>query len=291
MRHLFEWIGRWFVFAIALGSGLFSLFREGMGLYMGQHAEPRTAFERSMIVAFIVSAGFAWFQERYAVLQERRRFEDRFNGLPRLEVRGIISGSSSERIDSSPGVYFLNDPSSYPKCTKVHTLSMEFINNPVACTPESVAKGVSATITFHNALNAERECSVDGRWEKTIAQGGHMELSSERLVYEIPINSHRLLIVAIKNEAEERCYGTSVDAFHDGGYVFGETGNASPWVIEAKDIDAVIRVRGISVDQCWLLQFTNDGVGKGFASVTCEEVEPSYTYTSSNRFPGSQKRR
>src|ERR1039457_4342803 len=174
MRHVFEWIGRWLFGAIALGSGLFSLFREGMGLYMGQHAEPRTAFERSMIVAFIVSAGVAWVQERYAVLQERRRFDARFKGLPRLEVRAIISSSSKERIDSSPGVFFLDDPASYPHCTTVYSLSMELLNNPVACTPESVAKGVSATISFYNAANAQRECSVDGRWEKIIAQGGRM---------------------------------------------------------------------------------------------------------------------
>jgi hypothetical protein len=219
-------------------------------------------------------------------LRERQRYKEKFKGLPRLQVREVGVGTSSERVAPSPGIVNLDDP---PKRTTVYSLSMELVNNPVACTPQSVAKGVSATISFYNAANAQRECSVDGRWEKIIAQGGRMEQSSENLVDEIPINSRRLLIVAIKDEAEASCYGTSVDAFHDGAYVFGETGNASPWAIKAKDIDAVVRVRGISVDQCWLLKFTNDGLGKGFASATCKEVEPSFTYASSVS-PGPQGR-
>ena len=40
MRDVFEWIGRWLFGAIALGSGLFSLFMEGMGLYMGRPPNP-----------------------------------------------------------------------------------------------------------------------------------------------------------------------------------------------------------------------------------------------------------
>ena len=286
MRHVFEWIGRWVFGAVALGSGIFSLVREGIGLYLGEHAEPRTAFERCMIIAFVISAAIAWGQERSEVLRERQRYKEKFKGLPRLQVREVGVGTSSERVAPSPGIVNLDDP---PKRTTVYSLSMELVNNPVACTPQSVAKGVSATISFYNAANAQRECSVDGRWEKIIAQGGRMEQSSENLVDEIPINSRRLLIVAIKDEAEASCYGTSVDAFHDGAYVFGETGNASPWAIKAKDIDAVVRVRGISVDQCWLLKFTNDGLGKGFASATCKEVEPSFTYASSVS-PGPQGR-
>jgi hypothetical protein len=291
VRHVFEWIGRWVFGTIALGSGVFSLVREGIGLYLGEHAEPRTAFERCMIVAFIVSAAVAWGQERSAVLRERRRYDARFKGLPRLEVGEVILGSSRERIDSSPGVYFLDDPSSYPKCTNIYTLSMAFINNPVACTPESVAKGVSATITFYDAANGKLERSVDGRWEKTIPQGGHMELSSEMLVHEIPINSRKVLIVAIKDESEAVCHATSVDAFHDGGFVFGKTGNASPWVIKAKAIDAVVRVRGVAVDQCWLVKLTNDGIGKGFASIRCEEKEPSFSYASERDLSRKRKRR
>jgi hypothetical protein len=40
VRDVFEWIGRWLFGAIALGSGLFSLFMEGMGLYMGRPPNP-----------------------------------------------------------------------------------------------------------------------------------------------------------------------------------------------------------------------------------------------------------
>ena len=56
---------------------------------------------------------------------------------PRLEVREIILGSTEVRTDSWPRVYFRDDP----QCTTVYTLLMEFVNNPVACTPESVAQG------------------------------------------------------------------------------------------------------------------------------------------------------
>jgi hypothetical protein len=221
----------------------------------------------------------AWATEHQRWTEERRRYDEKFKGVPRLQVREIISGLSRERIDSSPEVYFLDDPSSYPPCTEVLTLSIAFENNPVACTAESVAKGVSATITFYDGATGTLECSVGGRWEKTRAQGGRMVLSSETLIDEIPINARIVLIAAIKAEGEDICYGTSVDAFHDGAYVFGKTGQASPWVINAKDIDATIRVRGISVDQCWLLRFTNEGNGKPFTSTTVEEVEPSFRYS------------
>ena len=208
MRHVFEWIGRWVFGAVALGSGIFSLVREGIGLYLGEHAEPRTAFERCMIIAFVISAAIAWGQERSEVLRERQRYKEKFKGLPRLQVREVGVGTSSERVAPSPGIVNLDDP---PKRTTVYSLSMELVNNPVACTPESVATGVSATIRFYNATDARCECSVDGRWAKPIALGGRMEPSSERSVDVIPINSRRLLIVAIKNEAEDICYGTSID--------------------------------------------------------------------------------
>lgn len=231
-------------------------------------------------VFLLVAAYKTWAAEHEHWAEERRRYDEKFKGLPRLEVREIGVQISKKRIDASPGIINLDDPATYPSTTTVFTLSMEFVNNPVACASESVAKSVSATMTFYNGANGKGECSVDGRWAKTVARGGRMVLSSEILVDEIPINSRRALIVAIKAEGESICYGTSVDVFHNGAYVFGKTGQASPWVIKATDIDAMIRVRGISVDQCWLLKFTNGGVGKGFESVTCKEIEPSFKYAS-----------
>ena len=254
MRHSLSWgFGR--PLAIRLGSGFL------LGL------------------AFLLVAAYkAWLTEHDGRAEERRRYDAKFRGLPRLEVREITTGVSRERVDSSPGIFFPDDPASYPKCTDVFTLSVEFVNNPVACTSESVGKGLSATITFYDGVTGKFERSVDARWEKTVAQGGRMVLSSEALVDEVPINCRRVLIVAIKAEGGDTCFGTSVDAFHDGAFAFGKTGHGSQWAIKAKYIDAVIRVRGISVDQCWLLKFTNDGVGKGFASITCEEVEPSFRH-------------
>ena len=168
MRHVFEWIGRWLFGTIALGSGIFSLVREGVALYSGQHAEPRTAFERTMIIAFVGSAAAAWGQERRAVLQERRRYEAKCKGLPRLQVRKICVGSSSERVDSSPRFINLGDPTTYPNFTTLYTLSMKFVNNPVACTSESVGKSVSARLTFYDNATGKAEVFVDGRWPNIV---------------------------------------------------------------------------------------------------------------------------
>jgi hypothetical protein len=253
VRYALEWIGRWLFGAIALGSGIFSLVREGMGLYLGQHTEPRTAFERSMIVAFVISAAIAWGQERHAALQERRRYDARFKGLPRLQIKSVTVNQTKEKEDSSPvfGVLdYYAQRDSFPMT--VYTLIVEFVNNPPACTQDSVAAGVSATLTFYGDGGTEL-CSVEGRWSKMPVKHGPNEYRTERTIDAIQINELRQLIVAMKDEVEDVCYGTSVDTFQENGFAFRQTGSTSPWVLRGKHIAVLVRLRGILVDQCWLL--------------------------------------
>src|SRR6266481_1422573 len=83
MRQILGWIGNVLVWVVVLMSGLFSLYREAVGLYRGQNAAPRNTFERCCIIAFIVSAAIVWGQERYV----RKQLETRFHGLPKLTLR------------------------------------------------------------------------------------------------------------------------------------------------------------------------------------------------------------
>lgn len=231
-----------------------------------------------MIIALVISAAIAWGQERHAVLKERRRYAAKFSGLPRLRITSVTVNQTKEKADSSPVFGLLDYYSqrdSFP--ITVYTLIVEFINDPLACTQDSVAAGVRAMLTFHGDDGAEL-CSVERRWRTLPVKQGPDEYRTESTITAIQINESRELIVAIKDEVEEVCYGTSVDIFQEKGFVFRQSGSTSPWVLRGNRIAAVIRLRGIRIDQCWLLKFTNEGPGKGLSSIGHEQVEPSFTY-------------
>jgi len=155
---------------------------------------------------------------------------------------------------------------------------MVFENDPLACTSESIARKVSAKIDFYDAETGD--CiSVHGRWAAIVERKGRTVMSSETLVDEIQINGTKELIVAIKDPDDGTCYGMSTDAFHEQALTFGGTGPSSHWIVKGMNVDAVIRIRGINVDQCFVLEFNNEGKATAFASVACSEVDPSFTYS------------
>lgn len=247
------------VWVVALMSGLFSLYREAVGLYQGQIAStPRSTFEHCAIIAFIISAAIVWTQERHA----RRRLEARFRGSPNLTLRGNAFGEETRyTIVPIPG-------GTRTKSVPFSCVILRITNDAATSAPDSVAKQVGAFLAFYNA-DGRFLFSFAGRWGDT-PQPPHLQQNQvpfELLNVDFPIGGTRELNIAIKYLEDAECYGVNNDSYGYPPYF-----NNPRWRLDGQRFRVDIRVQGVYVDRSWTVHFANLGVGGGLEAVSFEDA-------------------
>jgi hypothetical protein len=265
MRSIVEYIAKFLLWAIALMSGSFSIYRELYGLIVTAQAtpnqyQPLTVFERCAVIAFILSAAILWYQER-------RRFDSKFKGLPqlKLEPEGFYSEirpCNESRLIPSGGVLVATN--------NMSCIMIRIVNEPTAPTPESIAK-VSAKLIFYDS-NLRELFTFHGRWGDTTQPSNLApnQAAFELLTVEMPIGISRELDVAMKFLEEEDAYGINNDSWRHGQL------KDPRWRLSGVEFSVKVSVQGAYVNQAWLAKFRNPGRNRELKCISCSKIKPTW---------------
>lgn len=240
-------------------SGILALGREAYGLYLGDNA-PRTLFERSVIIAFIVSAAVAWGQERYAVVQLKRRLK----GIPHivLDPHGLFTKIRQYYVKVTTRAGDVVPALADYQCAVIRVL-----NDPVVSGPDAIAKGVSAVITFYDVSGKEL-FTCPGRWADPNQpySPDDPQFRPDLTTLEIPIGGMKELDIVLKYIAEDVCYGITTENYGLPGLRNFRT------QLKGTDFSARVRVRGAFIDKVWLVKFRSLGAMTELQPISCEEI-------------------
>src|SRR5712671_7430871 len=150
-------------------------------------------------VALLFSFYSVWREERVRVVA----LEKRVKGLPKLKL--AESGFHRDAFSR------FTDP---PNQETYSCLRLRIVNDPDESTPESVAKGIRADISFFGEDDA-RLLLIDGRWSDSAqphAQKPELGIVPY-LTAEFPIGQSRNLDLVAKRFGERCCFAVNNDSF------------------------------------------------------------------------------
>jgi hypothetical protein len=209
--------------------------------------------QKRLLIAFAVlcmavSVFMVWLRE----VRKRERLEQRFAGLPKLELTagGFYADMRTLRIregtDQGTFVRMIQRPISCIHC--------RFINDPNVSTPEAVAQNITATLEFRNTAD-QPLFTLDGRWGDT-DQPQPGQATIDLLSVDFQIGQTREVDIAFKHPQEAESHGLNNDSY-------GRPDWKDPrWRLDGEDFSVVIRLRGPYVDKKWRCYFRNVGVGQ-----------------------------
>ena len=152
-----------------------------------------------------------------------------------------------------------------PRSEHIFCLNAEFMNDPAQNTEDAIATDVIARLTFKDdAGNTLFE--MLGRWGDTLQPPNLTgQTVAEIRAVDFPIWQIRELNIAFKYTQERFAYGFNNESY---GYIDWKNPHR-----ELRDVNytVVIELGAARVDQKWVLQFRNLGVGLAFEAVSHSE--------------------
>jgi len=239
----------WALWTLSLASGGPTVIL-ALIFYLQGREPPKNGLLIFLLLCSLVAAWAAGLRERNVRLQGRK---------PRLRV--------------APGDFGQTHPVWVDKgCRTIPTrafsaLILRVENDPLVPTADSVARQVTARISFCR-VDGTKLFDFDGRWSDTIQPSRLplLEPTIELNTVDIAIGVRRELDLVLKYDAETDCFGVN-----NKSYRFPWARNPE-WELGAGEYLIRVRLRGIGVDQPFLLRFRNPEGTEPLEPISCEEV-------------------
>jgi len=143
-------------------SGILSIFREFLLFMAPEKVQEKPLFWACVRIAFVVSAGMAWWLEH-------RTSSERFAQLEQIEhAKPRITLKQPGAVYTEPvSLNFSNKQGRAVVSFNVPFLKVRFVNDPEHPYPAAQANGVRAKISYYRCSDNALVLSIDGRWAES----------------------------------------------------------------------------------------------------------------------------
>jgi len=147
---------------VGLMSGILSIFREFLLFMAPDKVQEKPLFWASVRIAFVLSAGVAWWLEHRTSAEQAARLEEIERAKPTIKLKepgAVYTEAVALNFTTKQGhpVVSFNVP----------FLKVRFVNDPEQAHPAAKADGVRAKISYYRCSDNALVLSIDGRWAES----------------------------------------------------------------------------------------------------------------------------